>query len=90
MSAGSDTAILQLTLTGWIQYLADYKKNKEEEDAIRAQEKAMADFLAKKKDEAKNVLDRMNASTDSGLCEHVMSTWCQQYKDNREARRMEQ
>merc|ERR1719159_1646907 len=34
MSAGSDTAILQLTLTGWIQYLADYKKNKEEEDAV--------------------------------------------------------
>merc|ERR1719159_1548109 len=32
----------------------------------------------------------MNASTDSGLCEHVMSTWCQNYKDDKEARKMEE
>jgi len=89
MSAGSDTAILQLTLTGWIQYLADYKKNKEEEDAVKAQEKAMADFLAKKKDEAKGVLDRMNASTDSGLVEHVISSWVQNWRDEEDARKME-
>merc|ERR1719191_1876449 len=26
---------------------------------------------------------------NSGLCEHVMSTWCQSFKDDREARKME-
>merc|ERR1719443_1970547 len=41
MSAGSDNAILQLTLTAWKQFLEDYKKNKDQEDAIKAQEKAM-------------------------------------------------
>merc|ERR1711937_6025 len=61
----------------------EYKKNKGEEDAIRAQEKAMEDFMKQKKDGAKAVLDKMNASTDSGLVEHVISTWCQYYKDDK-------
>merc|ERR1719198_1539566 len=49
----------------------------------------MADFLAKKKDEAKGVLDRMNASTDSGLVEHVISSWVQMWKDEQDALKME-
>merc|ERR1719240_2600789 len=32
----------------------------------------------------------MNASTDSGLVEHVMSTWAQKYKEDKEARKMEE
>merc|ERR1719421_211335 len=31
----------------------------------------------------------MNSATDSGLVEHVMSTWAQQYKENKESERME-
>merc|ERR1712139_52057 len=31
-----------------------------------------------------------NAATDSGLVEHVMSTWVQGFKDDREARKMEE
>merc|ERR1719326_857486 len=31
----------------------------------------------------------MNAATDSGLCEHVMSTWVQYFKDDQDARKME-
>merc|ERR1719217_1128079 len=90
MSAGSDNAILQLTLTAWKQFLEDYKKNKDQEDAIKAQEKAMEEFMKQKKDGAKQVLDKMNSATDSGLVEHVMSTWAQKFKDDKEARRMEE
>merc|ERR1739848_369403 len=43
-----------------------------------------------KKEGAKAVLDKMNASTDSGLCEHVISTWCQHYRDEKDARKMEE
>jgi hypothetical protein len=32
----------------------------------------------------------MNSATDSGLVEHVMSTWAQKFKDDKEARRMEE
>jgi len=90
MSAGSDTAILQLTLTAWKQFIEDYKKNKDQEDAIKQQEKAMEEFMKQKKDGAKQVLDKMNSATDSGLVEHVISTWVQKFKDDKEARRMEE
>merc|ERR1719161_3268636 len=89
MAAGSDGALLKVVLTAWMQWLVDYKKNKGQEDAIKAQEKAMEEFMKQKKEGAKQVLDKMNAATDSGLLEHVMSTWVQQYKDNQEARKME-
>merc|ERR1711907_54956 len=90
MSAGSDTAILQLTLTAWKQFIEDYKKNKDQEDAIKQQEKAMEEFMKQKKDGAKQVLDKMNSATDSGLVEHVISTWVQKFKDDKEAKRMEE
>merc|ERR1712224_9519 len=41
MSSGSDSALLGVVMTAWKQFMEDYKKNKEQEDAIRAQEKAM-------------------------------------------------
>merc|ERR1719240_2389896 len=69
MSAGSDSALLTVVLSSWTHYIEDYKKNKEQEDAVKAQEAAIAAHLAKKKDEAKSVIDKMNASTDSGLVE---------------------
>jgi len=89
MAAGSDGALLKVVLTAWMQWLVDYKKNKGEEEAIRAQEKAMEDFMKQKKEGAKAVLDKMNASTDSGLLEHVISTWGQHYKDEKDAKKME-
>jgi len=89
MSAGSDGALLTLVIGSWKEWLADYKKNKDMEDAVKAQEQAMEEYLKKKKNEAKGVLDRMNSATDSGLVEHVMSTWCQKYREDREAAKME-
>merc|ERR1712118_566818 len=90
MAAGSDGALLKVVFTSWTQWLADYKKNKDEEEAIRAQERQMEEFMKAKKDGAKAVLDKMNASTDSGLLEHVISTWGQHYKDEKEAKKLEE
>merc|ERR1719313_1529363 len=64
MSAGSDNALLTVVIGSWVQYIADYKKNKDEEDKIKAQEKAMEEYLKQKKDGAKAVLDKMNSATD--------------------------
>jgi len=89
MSSGSDNALLTVVIGSWVKYVEEYKKNKDMEDAVKAQEKAMEEYMKKKKDEAKSVLDRMNSATDSGLCEHVMSTWCQHFKDERESKKME-
>merc|ERR1719327_264202 len=90
MSSGSDNALLTVVIGSWVKYVEEYKKNKDMEDAVKAQEKAMEEFMKKKKDEAKSVLGKMNSATDSGLQEHVMSTWVQAYKDNLEAKKMEE
>merc|ERR1712224_600700 len=87
---GSDNALLTVVIGSWKDFIADYKKNKEMEDAVKQQEQQIQEFLAKKKEEAKGVLDRMNSATDSGLVEHVISTWVQAYKDEKEAQKMEE
>merc|ERR1711939_966332 len=89
MAGGSDNALLTVILGAWVQFSADYKKNKEEEDEIERREHQFAEFMKQKKEGAKAVLDKMNASTDSGLVEHVISTWCQYYKDEKDAKKME-
>merc|ERR1719160_2384293 len=90
MSSGSDNALLTVVIGSWKDFIADYKKNKEMEDAVKQQEQQIQEFLAKKKEEAKGVLDRMNSATDSGLVEHVISTWVQMFKDDKEAKKMEE
>merc|ERR1719217_1297317 len=89
MSAGSDLGLLSVVMGSWKQWLEDYKKNKDQEDAVKAQEAQVAEFLAKKKEKAQSIIDKMNASTDSGLVEHVVSTWCQMYSDNKKAAELE-
>merc|ERR1719473_2221684 len=45
--------------------------------------------MKQKSEGAKGIIDRMNASTDSGLCEHIVSTWVQYFKDVKQAEEME-
>merc|ERR1719440_2471126 len=45
--------------------------------------------MKQKSEGAKGVIDKMNAATDSGLQEHVISTWVQYYKDQKKAEEME-
>merc|ERR1719395_314238 len=87
--AAGDNMLMDCCLEAWKSWLADYKKNKDEEDAIKAAEQKMNEFMKGKNEGAKGIIDRMNSATDSGLCEHVMSTWAQYWKDNQEARKME-
>merc|ERR1719230_1345015 len=63
--------------------------NKDMEDAVKEQELKMQEYLKKKKENAAGVLDKMNSATDSGLVEHVVSTWCQMYSDNKKAAKLE-
>jgi len=88
MTAGSDSALLTVVFGSWVQWLADYKKNKDVEDSVKEQERKFQEFLAKKKDEAKAVLDRMNSSTDSGLVEHVISSWVQGWVEEQDEIKM--
>merc|ERR1719359_886767 len=87
--AQGDNMLMDVCLEAWKSWLVEYKKDKESEDAVKAQEAKVADFMKSKSDGAKSVIDRMNSATDSGLVEHVISTWVQYFKDMKKAEEME-
>merc|ERR550514_717865 len=88
--ASSDNQLCDVCLEAWKSWLIDYKKNKESEDAVKAAEAKVAAFMKSKSEGAKGVIDKMNSATDSGLVEHVVSTWIQYRKDEKKAQEMEE
>merc|ERR1719160_108084 len=87
--AQGDNMLMDVCLEAWKSWLVEYKKNKESEDAVKAQEAKVAEFMKNKSDGAKSVIDKMNSATDSGLVEHVISTWVQYRKDMKKAEELE-
>merc|ERR1711959_349561 len=87
--AQGDNMLMDVCLEAWKSWLVEYKKNKESEDAVKAQEAKVAEFMKNKSDGAKSVIDKMNSATDSGLVEHVISSWVQYRKDMKKAEEME-
>merc|ERR1719271_769920 len=87
--AQGDNMLMDVCLEAWKSWLVDYKKNKESEDAVKAAEAKVAAFMKSKSEGAKGVIEKMNAATDSGLVEHVISTWVQYQKDKLKADEME-
>jgi hypothetical protein len=87
--ASGDNQLMDVCLECWKKWLEEYKKNKESEDAVKDAEAKVAAFMKQKSEGAKGIIDRMNSATDSGLVEHVISTWVQYYKDIKKAEEME-
>merc|ERR1719387_379721 len=88
MNAGSDASLLNLCLQSWTSYIEEYKKNKEFEDKVKAAEKQVQDFLKKKSEEARGVLDRMSAGSDTGLISLVFGTWSKDFLEEKKAREL--
>merc|ERR1719158_782152 len=80
---------MDVCIEAWKAWLIDYKKNKDAEDAVKAAEAKVAAFMKSKSEGAKGIIDKMNSATDSGLVEHVISSWVQYYKDIKKAEEME-
>jgi hypothetical protein len=88
--ASGDNMLMDVCIEAWKSWLVEYKKNKESEDAVKDAEAKVAAFMKSKSEGAKGIIDRMNAATDSGLTEHIMSTWVQYRKDEKKAQEMEE
>jgi len=71
------------------QILADYKLNKEMEDAVKASEKQLNEFMKKQSEGAKGVLNRMSGSSDSGLLAMFMKEWVEVYLADKKGKEME-
>jgi len=89
MASGNDASLTNLCLEAWIKYHGDYASEKEMEDKVKAQELAFKAHMDLKKDEAKAVLDRMSASTGTGLLSLVMQNWSTWLKDEKKQKELE-
>merc|ERR1719335_1372855 len=87
--ASGDNMLMDVCLEAWKSWLVEYKKNKESEDAVKAAEAKVAAFMKQKSEGAKGIIDKMNSATDSGLVEHVISTWVSYQKEKKKAEEME-
>mmetsp|Transcript_62728 Transcript_62728/g.109291 ORF Transcript_62728/g.109291 Transcript_62728/m.109291 type:complete len:527 (+) Transcript_62728:99-1679(+) len=90
MAAGQDKAIITLCLNAWTQALEETKKDKLLDDAVRAQEEQIAEFLKNKSEQAKGVLARVSGGTDTGVMKNCLSAWIELYKQEKQEKEMEQ
>jgi hypothetical protein len=89
MAAGNEASLKNICLEAWIKFHQDYAKDKELEDQVKASEAAFKAHMDAKKDEAKAVLDRMSASSDTGLMALMMQHWVQYYTDEKKSKELE-
>merc|ERR1712025_1128593 len=59
------------------------------EEAVKAAEKKVAEFMKKQSDSAKGVLGRMTAGNDTGLLYTVMKAWTEMFVEEKNAREMQ-
>jgi len=89
MGAGTEDGLRAMAFQGWAQYFANYKKDQEMNDAVRAAEIKVAEFMQKQKDNSKSVLTRMTAASETGLMGSMIQAWYEYVVEGKEGREME-
>merc|ERR1719265_219698 len=75
MNAESGVGLMTYCFQAWVKFWEDYNKNKEYEDALKASEKKVAEFMKNQNDGAKSVLNRMNQGSNTGLLALCIKSW---------------
>eukprot|EP00435_Cladocopium_sp_Y103_P056213 s187_g18.t3 len=81
LTASVDEALLALCVGAWCNWLADYKKNKEFEDSVKASEKK--EYMQRKTDDARGLLERMTEATEQYLVQQAFGCWSEGVKAER-------
>jgi len=90
LNAGTDDGLKALCMAAWVQFIAEYNKNREFEDAVKAEEKKIAEFMKKHNEGAKSVLNRMSAGTEAGAIQMCWNAWKEFYEEQKKAFEMEE
>merc|ERR1711998_232744 len=89
MSGNSERGLLELCMQAWIQFIAEYNKNKEFEDAVKAEEARVAEFMKSHNESSKSVLNRMSQGSESALIQQCFQGWVEVYQEMKKAAEME-
>lgn len=90
MGADQDAALTHAAWAAWQKFCEDYKKNKEFEDKVKESEQKMSQFMSKRKEDAKRVLDSMNSATTTGLLAMCIQNWYNMVNENQKAKKLEE
>jgi hypothetical protein len=88
--SGHDHTLLDLCSDTWARWMAEERKNKSFNEAVKKEEAALKAYMDKKKGEAKAVLDKMTGSSDTGLIYQVFTEWAKVFADEKKGREMEE
>jgi hypothetical protein len=81
--AASEQGLRDMCFHEWLSFHQAYLKNKEEEDAVKAEEKRIAEFMKSHSENAKGLLNNMHAATNTGLMHECLTAWYEYYKDEK-------
>jgi hypothetical protein len=90
MLASNDEGLMGMCWGSWVTFIAEYRQNKQYEDAVKASEKQMQDFMKRKVQDAHGVLQRMTGATDSGLVSQAFGAWAEEWRTEKRSREMEE
>lgn len=82
--AASEQGLRDMCFHEWLGWHREYLKNKVEEDAVKAEEQRIKDFMKSHSENAKGLLNNMHAATTTGLIHEVFQAWCEFYKDEKQ------
>lgn len=90
MGASGDQDLVSTCLKAWINFRLEYLKDKEANDAVKAAEAKVNQFMKGHKENAKALLDKMSAGTNTGLMHEVMEAWVTLYVEDKKQRELEE
>jgi len=90
MGAQGDQDLVNTCLKAWINFRLEYLKDKEANDAVKAAEAKVNQFMNGHKENAKALLNKMSAGTDTGLMHEVMESWVTLYTEDKKAKELEE
>lgn len=90
MNAGNDYSLMQMVFKAFVDFHLEYAKDKAMEDAVKAAEKQIQEFLKTQSEGAKKVLSSMSAGTDTGLIQTVFQGWKEVWDEAKKEAEMEE
>jgi len=90
MGASGDQDLVSTCLKAWINFRLEYLKDKEANDAVKAAEAKVNQFMKGHKENAKALLDKMSAGTNTGLMHEVMEAWVTLYVEDKKQKELEE
>jgi len=90
MGASGDQDLVNTCLKAWINFRLEYLKDKEANDAVKADEAKVNQFMSGHKENAKALLNKMSAGTDTGLMHEVMEAWVTLYVEDKKQKELEE